>query len=131
ARIGKTISPISGRKVTKDSVSSVVDHALQLGPGESVTILAPLVPTHGRKLKEELSLLLQKGFVRVVYQDQMQKIESVIDDKTIANQDIRDGEVLIGVDRVRTEQDDDTVNRLSDSVQTGFFEGKGELYLEV
>lgn len=130
ARIGKTISPISGREVTKDSVSSVVDFALNLDEGTTLTLLAPLVPSHGRKLKEELSLLLQKGFVRVVYQDSMQKIEGIIDDKSIANKDLQDGEVLIVVDRVRVEQDDDTVNRLSDSVQTGFFEGKGELYME-
>jgi len=130
ARIGKTISPISGREVTKDSVSSVVDFALNLEEGTTLTLLAPLVPSHGRKLKEELSLLLQKGFVRVVFQDSMQKIEGIIDDKSIANKDLQDGEVLIVVDRVRVEQDDDTVNRLSDSVQTGFFEGKGELYME-
>lgn len=130
ARIGKTISPVSGMEVTKDSVSSVVDFALKFDEGESVTLLAPLVPSHGRKLKEELSLLLQKGFVRVVYQDKMQKIESIIDDKSMANETIQDGEVLIVVDRVRIEQDDDTINRLSDSIQTGFFEGKGELYIE-
>lgn len=130
ARIGKTISPVSGREVTKDSVSSVVDFALKFDEGESVTLLAPLVPSHGRKLKEELSLLLQKGFVRVVYQDKMQKIESIIDDKSMANATIQDAEVLIVVDRVRIEQNDDTVNRLSDSIQTGFFEGKGELYME-
>ncbi len=130
ARIGKTISPVSGREVTKDSVSSVVDFALNLEEGTTLTLLAPLIPSHGRKLKEELSLLLQKGFVRVVFGDSMQKIEAIIDDKAIANKDLQDGEVLIVVDRVRIEQDDDTVNRLSDSVQTGFFEGKGELYME-
>lgn len=130
ARIGKTISPVSGQEVTKDSVSSVVDFALKIESGESITLLAPLIPSHGRKLKEELSLLLQKGFVRVVYQDKLQKIESIIDDKSMANATIQDAEVLIVVDRIRIEQDDDTVNRLSDSIQTGFFEGKGELYIE-
>lgn len=130
ARIGKTISPVSGQEVTKDSVSSVVDFALKFEAGMSITLLAPLVPSHGRKLKEELSLLLQKGFVRVVYQDKMQKIENIIDDKSMANATIQEGEVLIVVDRVRIEQDDDTINRLSDSIQTGFFEGKGELYIE-
>ncbi|MDR2273266.1 MAG: excinuclease ABC subunit UvrA [Sphingobacterium sp.] len=130
ARIGKTISPVSGQEVTKDSVSSVVDFALKFEAGMSITLLAPLVPSHGRKLKEELSLLLQKGFVRVVYQGKMQKIESIIDDKSMANATIQEGEVLIVVDRVRIEQDDDTINRLSDSIQTGFFEGKGELYIE-
>ncbi|MFA4976713.1 MAG: excinuclease ABC subunit A, partial [Sphingobacterium sp.] len=100
ARVGKTISPVSGREVTKDSVSSVVDFALNLEEGTTLTLLAPLFPSHGRKLKEELSLLLQKGFVRVVYGDSMQKIEAIIDDKAIANKDLQDGEVLIVVDRV-------------------------------
>jgi excinuclease ABC subunit A len=81
-----------------------VDFALNLEEGTTVTLLAPLIPAHGRKLKEELSLLLQKGFVRVVFGDSMQKIEAIIDDKAVANKDLQDGEVLIVVDRVRVEQ---------------------------
>src|SRR5690606_5387173 len=61
ARIGKTYSPVSGNLVTKDSVSSIVNLLLQNDIDTTVTIYSPLVPTNNRKLKEELSLLMQGG----------------------------------------------------------------------
>src|SRR5690606_28919093 len=74
ARIGKTISPISGRFVKKDTVTDVVNFAAKLNEGASITILCPLHPHNHRKLKEELAVLLQKGFVRVMYKGEMAKI---------------------------------------------------------
>ncbi|HCU44380.1 MAG TPA: excinuclease ABC subunit UvrA [Sphingobacterium sp.] len=131
ARIGKTYSPVSGQLVTKDTVSSIVDFATSLEEGTSITIYAPLIPTNDRKLKEELSLLLQKGFVRIKYQGELQKIESIIDNKKVENKSIKEGEIEIVTDRVRIESDDDTLNRLSDSIQTALFEGKGNCSIDV
>lgn len=131
ARIGKTFSPVSGQLVTKDTVSSIVDFATSLEEGTSITIYAPLIPTNDRKLKEELSLLLQKGFVRIKYKGELQKIESIIDNKKIDNKAIKEGEIEIVTDRLRIESDDDTLNRLSDSIQTALFEGKGNCSITV
>jgi excinuclease ABC subunit A len=52
ARIGKTFSPVSGKEVKKDSVSSIVDWVGQF-PGRKVLILAPLVPHVERSLRDE------------------------------------------------------------------------------
>lgn len=131
ARIGKTYSPVSGQLVTKDTVSSIVDFATALEEGTSITIYAPLIPTNDRKLKEELSLLLQKGFVRIKYKGELQKIESIIDDKKVDNKAIKEGEIEIVTDRLRIDSDDDTLNRLSDSIQTALFEGKGNCSIAV
>ncbi|MEJ5148078.1 excinuclease ABC subunit UvrA [Sphingobacterium sp. MYb388] len=131
ARIGKTYSPVSGQLVTKDTVSSIVDFATALEEGTSITIYAPLIPTNDRKLKEELSLLLQKGFVRIKYKGELQKIETIIDDKKIDNKVIKEGEIEIVTDRLRIDSDDDTLNRLSDSIQTALFEGKGNCSIAV
>lgn len=131
ARIGKTISPISGKEVTKDTVTSIVDKILTYEDDATVTIYSPLIPTNNRKLKEELSLLLQKGFVRVKLNDSIQKIESIIEDKEISNKAFKEGDVFIVIDRVRLEHNDDTINRLADSVQTAYFEGKGECEVEI
>jgi len=131
ARIGKTYSPVSGQLVTKDTVSSIVDFATALEEGTSITIYAPLIPTNDRKLKEELSLLLQKGFVRIKYKGELQKIETIIDDKKVDNKVIKEGEIEIVTDRLRIDSDDDTLNRLSDSIQTALFEGKGNCSIAV
>ena len=130
ARIGKTISPISGKEVKKDTISSIIDELKNYPLDSSITLFADLIPVHERKLKEELSLLLQKGFVRVLFEDRIQKIEAIIDDKSIKNKAFKVGEVQIVVDRIRLDGEEETDSRIADSLQTAFFEGKGSCYIE-
>ncbi len=131
ARIGKTFSPISGKEVTKDTVSSVVDEISTYPEGTTLTIFCPLIPINNRKLKEELSLLLQKGFVRVRYKEQMQKIEQLIEDKSISNKSFKEDEVQIVIDRLKLDGEEETISRLADSIQTAFFEGKGTCTVDI
>lgn len=131
ARIGKTFSPVSGKQVTKDTISSIIDELMRYPADTTLTIFAELTPINKRKLKEELSILLQKGFVRVFFEDKIQKIESIIDDTTIKNKSFKAGEVQIVVDRIRVDKQDETNNRIADSLQTAFFEGKGECYIDI
>ncbi|HEY1008914.1 MAG TPA: excinuclease ABC subunit A, partial [Daejeonella sp.] len=66
SRIGRTLSPVSGKEVRKDTVTDVVNFISALAPDTSVTISCPLHAHNQRSLKEELAVLLQKGFTRVV-----------------------------------------------------------------
>ncbi|WP_437919313.1 excinuclease ABC subunit UvrA [Sphingobacterium sp. LRF_L2] len=131
ARIGKTISPVSGTEVTKDTVSSIIDELMTYPEDTTITIFATLIPVNKRKLKEELSLLLQKGFVRVFFENSIQKIETIIDDKSIKNKDFATDDVQIVIDRIRLDKQEDTFSRIADSVQTAFFEGKGECFIDI
>ena len=128
ARIGKTISPVSGQEVKKDSVSDVVDHVLKNYDGKSVLILAPLHPHENRMLKEELAVLLQKGFTRVEFKKEIRKIEELLEDKKVGNVALTaKNPINILIDRVNVEQNDEEIlMRIADSVQTSFFEGKGD-----
>src|SRR5690606_7535086 len=99
ARIGKTISPISGKEVRKDSVTDVVNFVSSLPSDTQITILSPLHPHNQRKLKEELAVLLQKGFVRVEYLGRIEKIETLIEDKKVANSSVNLGDLRIVIDR--------------------------------
>src|SRR6202012_4624966 len=65
ARVGKTISPISGRIVKKDDVSDVVTAISNLAPNDRVLLLTPFKQHKNREIKEELNILLQKGFSRL------------------------------------------------------------------
>src|SRR6187401_738390 len=62
ARIGKTCSPVSGKEVKRDTVTDVVDTIHKLPEGTRVMIACPLRVKKGRKLNDELNLLLSKGF---------------------------------------------------------------------
>jgi len=130
ARIGKTYSPISGEEVKKDTVSSITAWAGGLPGGTTITVSAPLHPTNERKLKEELAVLLQKGFVRVVYGGSIHKVESLIADTSVDNSDVKPGDIQTVIDRIVIDQEEDTLSRIADSVQTAFFEGKGECHID-
>lgn len=131
SRIGKTISPVSGLQVKKDTVTDVVNFISDLPDGTSVTILCPLHAHNNRSLKEELAVLLQKGFARVFIGGQLSKIEDLLEDKSLSNKKSgNDVQVQIVIDRVSVANDDETLSRIADSVQTAFFEGRGDCQVE-
>lgn len=131
ARIGKTYSPISGQLVTKDTVSTIIDKILTYPSDSTITIFSPIQAINERKLKEELSLLLQKGFVRVHFSGNIHKIEALIEDKAVANKELKSGQLEIVIDRLGLDGTEETLSRLADSIQTAYFEGKGECFVEI
>jgi excinuclease ABC subunit A len=124
ARVGRTFSPVSGQQVRKDSVADVVDFLFSLAPDTRVTILAPLLRTEpGRPMSKELDLLLQKGYGRVVLASGE---NAFIEDLIGEGKPEVEGDVFILIDRAAVQPDDEDLQfRLSDSVQTAFFEGHG------
>ncbi len=134
ARIGKTVSPVSGKEVRRDTVTDVVDTLNRLNPGTRVTITTPLRIQKGRKAVDELELLLRKGFTRVLLDSHVRFIEEVVtelkDKKKSKKSAPTQFEILI--DRAAIQPaDEDLVFRLSDSVQTAFFEGHGDCHVAV
>jgi excinuclease ABC subunit A len=129
ARIGKTLSPISGREVKRDTVQDVVDYINKLKEGTRVMIACPLKIEKGRKAVDELNLLLSKGFTRVLINGNVAFIEeTVAAAKKLAKNDVL--EILIDRAAVNA-TDEDLTYRLGDSVQTAFFEGHGDCLVYV
>jgi excinuclease ABC subunit A len=124
ARVGKTYSPISGQEVKRDTVTDVVSAINKLPAGTRVMIVAPFTLKKGKKIQDELNLLLSKGFARVLVNGEVAFIEELLSSKTkLTTKDTI--EVLIDRASVNA-ADEDTVFRLSDSVQTAFYEGQDE-----
>jgi len=130
SRIGRTFSPVSGKEVKKDTVTGVVNFISELPQGTAITILSPLHPQNNRSLKEELAVLLQKGFLRVYLQDRLFKIEDILEDAEAGNEKVKPRDVKIVIDRLSVNLNDETLSRMADSVQTAFFEGKGDCFVE-
>jgi excinuclease ABC subunit A len=117
ARIGKTISPKSGKEVKKHSTSDVIAYIESLAPDTSVFIC--YTPRYEGD-RNYLEIALQKGYNRILYKGKMEKIEDVMGQKR--------SDYYILVDRLKTEASTDEYrSRLSDSVETAFWEGKGEV----
>ena len=154
ARIGTTYSPVSGRIVKKDDVSDVVNTVNSLKAGDKVLLLTPFRQHKNRDTKEELNILLQKGFARLYVPATGGEKERVAKEDA-AKQAAATGETLriedllempdkalktklpapgtrILVDRlVVKEFDEDDLHRIADSVGTAFYEGEGEMQLEI
>lgn len=123
ARIGKTYSPISGEEVKKHTVSDVVDAVLAYPDGTKLLLLAPITIPADRTTEQVLQLLLQQGYVRILHNEKILRIDG---DQLPTNLK----EFQLVVDRVIVQHDEDFRHRLADAVDTAFFEGKGECYLQ-
>ncbi|WP_316836238.1 excinuclease ABC subunit UvrA [Pedobacter nutrimenti] len=131
SRIGKTYSPESGQIVKKDSVTTIVDFISTLEDESTVTIYCPLFPHNNRTIKEELAVLLQKGFLRVLLNDEIYKIEAILEDEDFKDVELTsENTVMILIDRIVVNKEEETLSRIADSAQTAFFEGKGDCYVE-
>ncbi|MBP6477786.1 MAG: excinuclease ABC subunit UvrA [Chitinophagaceae bacterium] len=137
ARIGKTISPVSGKEVKKDDVTDVLDAIIKLKTGDKVFILATFKQHTNRDLKEELNILVQKGFSRIYSKDtkaktegEIYRIEELIE---LSDKEIKSKKIThILIDRIVVKDfDDDDKHRIADSIGTAFYEGEGDVYLEV
>jgi excinuclease ABC subunit A len=128
ARVGKTYSPVSGEQVTRHTVTDVVNALTALKAGTRVMIYSPLSPRNDRTLLEDLTVILQQGFNRVLYRDSILKIEEVLAD--IAKYSY-DG-LFVLIDRFSADpEDEDLASRVADSAQTAFFEGNGTCLVSI
>ena len=141
ARIGKTISPVSGKEVQKHEVSDVVDYIKTLKEETTIFILSPLVmlkktaeekklkTVAKRGLKDELNVLMQKGFARIISEKKVYKIEELLaDEEQLKN--LKSNVFQLVVDRIVWKKDDeDLLSRVSDSISVAFFEGHGECFI--
>ena len=129
SRAGKTISPVSGKEVKKDDVKDVVDAICALKELDKVLLIVPFKKQKSRDIREELNILLQKGFSRLYNGKEIIRIEELLEQKKLT---VNTESLYILVDRfVIKAYDEDEQHRIADSVNTAFYEGEGELYLEI
>src|SRR6185369_2399479 len=148
--------------VKKDDVTDVVKAITELKNGDKVFILTPFKQHKNRDTKEELNILVQKGFSRVYirersadsYRDvnreagEILRIEELLQlpDNELRQkfsspsgaEDLRKAQhvsvlsTCILIDRIVVKDfDEDDKHRLADSIGTAFYEGEGDVYLEV
>ncbi|HEY6915435.1 MAG TPA: excinuclease ABC subunit A, partial [Paludibacter sp.] len=127
ARIGKTYSPISGELVKKHEAQDVIDAAMEFADGTKFMVLTPVTPTAEKSIAEQLTSLQLQGFSRVEVNGETFQIAELLrqPDKSI------DKEVHLLIDRLAVEHTQTAISRLTDSVETAFFEGNGVCVLKM
>jgi len=137
ARIGRTISPISGKEVTRHSVTDVVDYILSMKKGTKIELYIPLQQNYpDRTLKYELEFLLQKGYTRVKLKNELIRIEDILSNKKIGLKksvtQAANKKIQILIDRFAIDKNDqDNNKRIADSVGTAFMESEGNAIVQI
>ncbi|MEJ6737403.1 MAG: excinuclease ABC subunit UvrA [Flavobacteriales bacterium] len=119
SRVGITYSPVSGVAVKRDRPDSIVEQLNAYENGTKIILLSEM-EVGDSTIKELIELLVKQGFSRVWLADKVVRLEK-IDIKTFKGKSL---DLLI--DRFVVSDDADNISRMYDSVETAFFEGKGE-----
>jgi excinuclease ABC subunit A len=128
ARIGKTYSPISGNLVLRHEAEDVIQAAMSYPDGTKLVVLTPVIPTGDRSLSEQLQSLVLQGFSRVEVSGETLQIQDFA--KTLTSKKFK-SDVFLLIDRLVVEHTQTAVSRLTDSIETAFFEGNGACTLKV
>ena len=118
ARIGKTISPVSGEEVKKHQTKDVVEAVLAYPEGTRFAIFAPVVCPVGRSMKSQLEILQKEGYTRLFVDDKVYRIQEVMADEALMERPVE-----LMIDRLAVSSDKSLYSRLADSVETAFYEG--------
>ncbi len=117
ARIGKTFSPISGDIVKKNDVRDVLNHIKKFEVGEKLLLLSPVEIDSNRSFSEKIKIFKQQGFARIYYDGKTLNLDNL--------KEIPKKRFDLIIDRLIVRHEDDFYNRLADSIEIAFYEGKG------
>lgn len=105
ARVGHTLSPVSGREVKKHDVEDIVQCMLSHEEGTRLMLLSPIHVPEGRSRKVQVDVYQREGYALT-----------------------DDGNYII-IDRIVARHEQSTIDRLTDSAKTALYEGHGECVL--
>ena len=127
ARIGKTISPVSGNEVKKDTSEDVLVYLNSLKKGTKALILSELAIREKDKLGLYLQNVQTEGFNRIQLDGENQLIEDVIDAPPASFSSVK-----IVIDRVSVDQESEENNaRIYDSAETAFQQSNGTCEIQL
>ena len=129
ARIGHTRSPLSGEEVKRHTPEDVVNRILEYTDGTSILILAPLHIATNRTLKKQLEMYMQEGYSRVFINQEITRIEDVLNNAQQLQQPAED--FFLVISRIRVDHTKDTRTRITDAAETAFYEGNGNLRISI
>ena len=127
ARIGHTYSPVSGQEVKRHTTEDVIECLRQYSEGTRFVIATPVIISAERTLKNQLESYLKQGYSRLMVNGDFVRIDDFINDKRI--DEIRPEDVMLVIDRMAVDFSADSISRISDSAETAFYEGQGQLRL--
>ena len=127
ARAGHTFSPISGEEVKKHGIEDIVKTVLSFPEGTRLAVLINIHLPEGRTFTDQLTILMKEGYSRLEKDGEFIDISEVIGQKPETNSA---GYRLL-IDRLAVSSEKDEISRLTDSVETAYYEGHDECIIKL
>lgn len=127
ARIGHTISPISHREVKKHNIEDIVSDILSYPKGTRVAVLVDINVPEGRTFGQQLNIYMKEGYSRLEKDGEFIGIEELLSE----NKPISPEYYRLLIDRLAVTDDKDEVSRLTDSIETAYYEGHDECIIKI
>ena len=124
ARVGKTISPVSGKEVKKHTTEDMVQCMFAYPSGTRFMVLCPMTIHGERTQREQLEINLKQGFVRIYVDGEVVLIEDYLKQEDFAGNK-KEKRVWLVIDRLVVNEEKSTVSRLVNSAETALYEGEG------
>lgn len=128
ARIGITVSPVSGKMVKKHTTQDIIQYISSLQPGLKAYIITPAIEKDNLSVQGYLKTLLQQGYSRIEIKNKIEKIEDILE-KNDSKLSFKNFKIII--DRFETDGGKESLERISDSIETAFFEGQGSCIIKI
>ncbi|MDE6379774.1 MAG: excinuclease ABC subunit UvrA [Muribaculaceae bacterium] len=132
ARAGHTFSPVTGEEVKRETIEEIVARILSLPEGTRLAVLIELKVPEGRDLATQLDIYLKQGYSRLEKDGRFESISDVVAglrNGEVSEADASDFRLLI--DRLAVSGEKDEVSRLTDSLETAYFEGRDRCIVKV
>lgn len=127
ARLGHTYSPVSGQEVRKHGIEDIVKTALSYPEGTRIAVLADINIPDGRTFVNQLSIYMKEGYSRLMKGDEFIDISDLLAEENPGEP--QNYKLLI--DRLSVSDSKDEISRLTDSVETAWFEGRNQAILKI
>ena len=123
ARAGIPYSPFTGKQISSQSISQIVDRIKELPKKSTIYLYAPVVRGRKGEYKKDIAQYKKRGFRKIKIDNELYNIEKVPE----LNKKIKH-DISILVDRIIINSE--LGNRLAESVETGINLANGLLYVE-
>ncbi|MDE5871253.1 MAG: excinuclease ABC subunit A, partial [Muribaculaceae bacterium] len=132
ARAGHTFSPVTGEEVKRETIEEMVNQILSLPEGTRLAVLIDINTPQGRDILTQLDIYVKEGYSRLEKDGRFYDISEV--SASIRNGNMDENEALgfrLLIDRLAVSGEKDEVSRLTDSLETAYFEGRDKCVVKI
>ena len=127
AKIGRTYSPVSGEEVKRHSIDDILTQLNNYNEGTRMAILIKITLPENRTFRQHLDILLKQGFTRVEKNGEFIDIQDLLE----SEDELINSDYNLLIDRISYSNDRDEISRITDSIETAYYEGNDQCIIKV